>query len=98
MRKGQSCSPETRAKISAAKTGVPLTAETRAKIGAAQKGVPKSPELRAKIAAASRRPEVRAKKSAAMKGRKAGTTRVVTAESRARLRAALIAYCQRDRV
>ena len=66
------CSPETRAKISAANLGRPgtmlgkhLSLETREKIGAARKGKPLSPEHREKIGAASQaawsRPEYREK-------------------------------------
>jgi hypothetical protein len=52
--KGKPKSPETRAKIAAAKRGKPLSPETRAKIAAAMRGKPLSPETRAKIAASKR--------------------------------------------
>lgn len=51
--------------------GVKHTAETRAKVSAAIKGLVKTPEHLAKIQAALLRPEVRAKISAAHRGRKA---------------------------
>ena len=45
---------ETRAKMSAAKKGKPLSEEIRAKISASMKGKPKSDETRAKMSAAQR--------------------------------------------
>ena len=47
-------SPETRARIAAARKGHEVSAETRAKIGAARKGRTHSPETRARIAAAQK--------------------------------------------
>lgn len=51
---GGSASPETRARISAARQGKPCSDEHRAKISATTKGRPKSPEHRAKLAQARR--------------------------------------------
>jgi hypothetical protein len=70
-RPGHSPTSETRAKISAAHKGRPVTPETRAKMSAAHKGRPVTPESRAKISAAHKGrpviPETRAKMSAAKK-------------------------------
>lgn len=79
--------PETRAKISAAKKGRPLSAEHRRKIGEANKGRVRSPETRLKLREANlgkaMTPETRAKIGAALKGRE------VSAECRANLSKAL---------
>jgi hypothetical protein len=52
---GKPCSPETKAKISAAHRGrkrtAPISPETRARMSAVKKGIPKSPEARAKLSA-----------------------------------------------
>ena len=71
--------PETRARMSAAKKGRPLSPETRAKMSAARKGHEVSPEARARIAAALKgrpgrplSPEHRAKIATARKGRRRG--------------------------
>jgi hypothetical protein len=86
-RKGQTFSPEHRAKLSAARKGRTTSPETRAKLSAAGKGRVFSPEHRAKLSAANRRrthsPETRARMSAAQKGHQ------ISPEARARMSAAL---------
>jgi hypothetical protein len=73
---GHTCSPETRAKISAAQMGHAVSPETCAKLSAAHMGHTLSLEHRAKIGAAQMghavSPETRAKMSAAQKGRVRG--------------------------
>jgi group I intron endonuclease len=71
---GSNPSPETRAKMSAAKKGRNHSPESRAKMSEASKGRKKSDEHRANVSAAQKgrkaTPETRAKLSAARKGRK----------------------------
>jgi group I intron endonuclease len=49
-------SPESRAKLSLSKTGVPRSLETRANMSKARKGVPRSPETKARMAANKKPP------------------------------------------
>lgn len=59
---GYRCSPETRARISAARKGKKLSLETRARMSAAKKGrpgKPLSPEHRAKLSVAAKEREAR---------------------------------------
>lgn len=73
-RKGAVVSAATRAKLRAAKLGIPRTSEEKAKISASNTGKKMSPEAVAKSAAsrtgAKRTPEQRARMSAAHKGKK----------------------------
>lgn len=79
---GRVCSPETRAKLSAAHMGKVMSAEARAKMAAAKQGIPRTAEQKAKVSAAmfgrrvigrkrppARSVETRAKLSIALKGR-----------------------------
>ena len=79
-------SPETKAKMAAAKTGKKRSPETRAKIGAARTGKKRSPETKAKMAAAKtgkkRSPETKAKIAAAHAGKP------LSPETRAKISAA----------
>lgn len=82
-------SPETRAKLRAARFGRIVTSETRAKLSIANKGHTLSPEQRAKISKAVSNPssETRAKMSAAHKGKKH------TAKTRAKMSEAARKRC-----
>ena len=75
-------SPETRAKMSAAKKGKALSAEHCAKLSAARKGVPLSAEARANMSGRVWSAESRAKSSASQKGvPKSAETRAKISES-----------------
>lgn len=96
--KGIKLSPERRAILSRSLKGHSVSAETRAKLAAAARGKSASEEVRAKISAAStgRRhtPEARAKISAAKIGNPSRSGIPQSPETRAKIRAKLLAYWQ----
>lgn len=63
-KRGPVHSPEFKARLSALKSGVPLSAEHKAKIGKAHLGKVRSPEAKRRMGESARRPEVRVKLSA----------------------------------
>jgi len=89
---------ETRAKMSAARTGKTPSPEARAKMSAAGKGKPKSSEHRTALRVANQRYEHRAAISAAMKGNKHLLGHRHTLETRAKIGAGCRAAHRRPEV